>query len=566
MRLTRSWVVVAAAAILAVPLATSPSLASWTDQEWVHSDAVGTSELDCGTTPGFRTAASGRQVSGTLLGTNLDDVIAVDGVGNALDGTPTETWGPAGAYDLDGASTETYTRGNSLSVGALGGLLGVALPQITVGLPGFGVGTLAQYSQVTPTGRATGATGAVANQSNIATIGNYEGSNPPSNGSISLNQVLGSAITSALTDASLDIGAVSAISRIDGCDLLREATWDVPARPESASRDYDIAGLDLTLNAPALSTVVPTIESTVTTLQGQLNGLQGSLGSTLTSVLGNINLLGLVSLGGTSVTVSAIPDLHTVTSGVLDSFTDGVVTLSPRTGRITVDLEALLGGPNGLNDLDPNTLLTDADVLVSLGNRVNALLAAWQAKIIGDLTAATDAVHLKVEVALTAGLIVKLADVKLTIDADLGTIIRDPGTNTSLVGVSATLLGQNVTLTGQTLALVNTIVNSLLSTVRTAVANVFATITALDTSITAAITPLMTAVSAVFGVLAPILEIHVNVQPDQPGAPPATAYVPATRTATAEYRVTALRIGILDPLLPTSLNVATASAGPVSLP
>jgi hypothetical protein len=575
-RRTRTWLAAGAIAILAVPFMTSSSLASWTDQEWAHTEPLGTTSLDCGTTTGFTTQAAGRQVSGTLLGTDLDTLAAVRGVSNKIDGALNETYAPTpGAHDLDPTSTTTFTRATSLNVGVLSPLVGVFLPTVDVPTPpSLAVGTLAQYSQVRPTGIATGATGAVTNQSGIATIGDYGASTPPSNGSISLKSVLGSAIGSNIADVSLDIGAVSALSRVDGCDVLRQATWDIPAAPSAVTRDYDIANLDLTLTSPALAGLVTQVDTSVGQLQTKLNGLQGSLTTSLTTLLNqldvNLGVLG-VTTAGSGVSVTNIPDVAASVSTLLTGFSDadGIVTLSPRTGIIKVNLAKLLNGTNGLNSLGANTqfLLTPA-VLSNIGTRVANLVTSWRTQVINVLTAAANGTHLKIDLTATVTAVVlvttvNVAKVKIAIDADLGAL----HSNDSLLTAGVTLEVLDAVLLGGLLdSVLKPFLTSVTSLIRNAINDIYATITTLDTTLAAGVPVVANAVALVFSTLQPIFSLYVNVQPDEPGAPPATSFIPATSTSTAEYKVTALRIGILDGARPISVNLGTASAGPVSLP
>lgn len=575
---TRAWIAIGAIAILAVPFLTSSSLASWTDQEWAHAAPVSTSSLDCGTDTGFTTAASGRQVSGTLLGTDLDTVAAVRGVSNAIDGALSETYAPQpGAHDLDPGSTTAFTRATSLNVGVLAPLVGVFLPTIDIPTPpSLAVGTLSQYSQVKPTGIATGATGAVTDQSGIATIGEYGASTPPRNGSISLKDVLGSAITSNIADVSLDIGAVSALSRVDGCDVLRQATWDIPAAPTSVTRDYEIADLDLTLTSPALSALVTQVDSSVTTLQSKLNGLQAALLSGISGVLGGISAdlaILSVSTAGTSVSVTNVPDVAGAVSSLLNGFsdTDGIVTLSPRTGLIHVDLAKLLNGASGLNDLAPNTqFLLTPSVLADIGTRATSLVSSWRSQVVNALTAAASSTQVSISVAASVkALGITVANISIAIDANLGALHANNGALIS-AGVSVTLLNlSNPLLSGvlsSILGVLTPLQSALVSVIKGLVDDVFAVITTLDGVLAAGVPVIAGAVATVFTVLQPIFSLYVNVQPDRPGAPPAASFIPATSTATAQYEVTALRIGVLDGLKPISVNIGTASAGPVSLP
>ncbi|KJL48844.1 hypothetical protein RS84_00472 [Microbacterium hydrocarbonoxydans] len=578
MRRTRTWLAAGAIAILAVPFMTSSSLASWTDQEWAHTEPLGTTSLDCGTTTGFTTQAAGRQVSGTLLGTDLDTLAAVRGVNNKIDAALNETYAPTpGAHDLDPTSTTTFTRATSLNVGVLSPLVGVFLPTVDVPTPpSLAVGTLAQYSQVRPTGIATGATGAVTNQSGIATIGDYGASTPPSNGSISLKSVLGSAIGSNMADVSLDIGAVSALSRVDGCDVLRQATWDIPAAPNAVTRDYDIANLDLTLTSPALAGLVTQVDTSVGQLQTKLNGLQKALLDGINGVLGGISAdLAILSVttAGTNVSVTNIPNVAASVSSLLNDFSDadGIVTLSPRTGLIQVNLAKLLNGAGQLNNLSPNSqfLLTPA-VLSDIGARVTNLVSSWRAQVISALTAAANSTHVSISVAASVkALGITVANISIAINADLGALHANNGALIA-AGVSVTLLNQNNALLAAVissiLAVLTPLQAALVSVIKSLVDDIYATITTLDTTLAVGVPVVANAVALVFSTLQPIFSLYVNVQPDEPGSPPATSFIPATSTSTAEYKVTALRIGILDGARPISVNLGTASAGPVSLP
>ena len=91
-----------------MPSTIAATTASWPDDEWVH-DTVGTSSFDCGTDEGYATTASGRFLSGSLLGTNLDNVAALRGMTVTRDGAGALTVDPSNAQNLGSAPPDaTY--------------------------------------------------------------------------------------------------------------------------------------------------------------------------------------------------------------------------------------------------------------------------------------------------------------------------------------------------------------------------------------------------------------------------------------------------------------------------
>ncbi|GGH36640.1 choice-of-anchor G family protein [Microbacterium album] len=589
----RVWAVAGLVALLVVPATGNGSLASWTDAEWTTT-ALATQSFDCGTEEGYAAAASGRQVDGTLLGTPLGAVAEVQGVENRVDSAGAEHFHPVGAHDLDPEDRLAYTRATSLSVGALSGLAAVALPRIDAALPGFATGALGQYAQVTALGTATGATGLVTDRSGIVTIGEYGAATPPAASTISLGETL-PVIAGAVSDVGLEIGAVSALSRVDGCALLREAVWGIEAT-RAVERDYDIAGLQLVLDAPALRELVGVVESTVTALDGSLRGLEGALGSAINGAIGNVlglNLAPVATLAvqqrGSGVAVT-VPDLGAAVAGLLDEAADseGVVRLELREGRIAVDLTKLLSsGPHGLNDLPPNTeLVLDEQVVNALAGRVDAVLQDWVSTVVGALTTAVGGTRVSIDLAPTVMLGIlssprPIAQVRIGIDADLAALTGEgsalaTGIEVDLTGLRG--LGPIITgLLGLLLTPLTSALEGLGSVLVSAIAGVLEAplgiVGTLGTTLTGLTTTLVGAVESVLAPLPSVLSLQVNVQPDvtSPNPPPAgpPSYHPATATATAQYVVTALRVGIVAPAGSpgslTTLLLGTATAGPVTL-
>ncbi len=80
-------------------------------------------------------------------------------------------------------------------------------------------------------------------------------------------------------------------------------------------------------------------------------------------------------------------------------------------------------------------------------------------------------------------------------------------------------------------------------------------------------TTVVTLLSSIVDALPNVVSLMVNVQPDQSGAPPGSVYIPGTDSATPQYKVSALRIGLADALDPANIAhvlFATSTAGPVS--
>ncbi|GAA3654193.1 choice-of-anchor G family protein [Microbacterium marinilacus] len=568
----------AVAALLVVPLTTSTSLAAWNDAEWLRTPALTTTTVDCSAESGLVAEASARQVGGTLLGTDLASLAEVQGVGNGVDGDGIEWWEPSSAHDLDPAGTTTHTRSTSLSVAALSGVPLVSLPTLNAAVPGISAGALAQYSQVTAAGAAIGATGLVADRSGVITIGPYDAT-PPASSAISLSGVVPA--IAGVADATLTTGAVSAVSQVDGCALLASELWGVGTDEGTVRREYDIAGLGLTASAPALADLVPAVNGAVTTLGttvgGLSSGLTGALGSTLTTALNalNLNLLvGRVSVKSSSApAVVLTPPDFSAASALLGETRDSasVLSLNPGGGTVSADLAALLGDDeDGLNGLPPNTLIDGAE-LAALSARTTGFADDWIVAVQDALTSAVAQTGLRITQTLTLqacllGTCVDVATIGIDVRGTLGALAGNDTTLASQITITA--LG-GVNISSLLSPLTNTIVGAISAVLDSTLASASATITALGPTLDAILSPVAIGVGGLLTALAPIISLQVNLQPDvtAPNPPPADApsYRPATSTATAEYLVTALRIGLLSDARLTSLSLATATAGPVSL-
>lgn len=146
----------------------------------------------------------------------------------------------------------------------------------------------------------------------------------------------------------------------------------------------------------------------------------------------------------------------------------------------------------------------------------------------------------------------------------------------------------NVAGLGFDLELIEETVGDALSTTLQGVVNplLTTTIPGLTSTLTDLVDDLLIVLEQVLDPLAGVLSLGVNVQPDAPNPPPGQPtpmycmpdYDLATSTSTAEYMVTALRVSLLSGVvgtpgdvdycssIDTQVNLATASAGPVTIP
>ncbi|WP_163275866.1 choice-of-anchor G family protein [Cellulomonas iranensis] len=588
----RALVAAAAAAAVAAPAVVSTSTAAWREDEWTHG-LTATSSLRCGQDDGFTATSAGRFLSGSLLGTNLDPVAALQGVRlvRAADGALTVT--PPTAID-PGSPAPTATRLNPLTASALS-VVGLDLTGLGVGLPVGSAGALNQYAQVSGYGTATGAAGLVSDSGGVQVTPTTPSSALPGPAYVSLGTLLPS-ITN-LADTRLRVGAVASSAQLDGCADLRAMLWG-DGTATGAVRSYGVADVGLQTSSPVLGQLVQAVNATVGTLQtnlGTLGGTSGPIAAAIrTGLLGQLGAgLSLAPLSGT-VTVST-PDVAGAVAPLLTApLTDGVVTLNLSSGVIDVDLDALLGyAPGALSNQPPNTeVVLSAAVLNPLLTRVGALLDTWTGQVVQALLtavrSATVTVDLTTTVAASATVLgtpttVNVAGVRVQLTAPVGAIL-DSAAGTA-VPPNATV---SVTATGLAGTLVNTVLGILglsLSSITGAlngsgaallglVAPVLRTalvvpVTTLGTTLATLSGTLVTALSSLVTVLPSVVSLMLNVQPDRPGAPPGEPYTAGTATSTPEYRVTALRLGLAR--YTSSADVAhvrfaTSTAGPVGAP
>lgn len=583
MRRTTRRMALGSATLLVLVPGISASDAAWTDREWMHGP-VGTSSMRCGTDDVFAAEAVGRMLSGQVLTTDLDPVVAVHGVAATLDGAGALTVVPTTAID-PGSVAPTHTRLDPLAVDVLS-VVGLDLTGFGLGLPAGSAGALNQYVQVSALGRAAAAAGLVSDGGGVLVTPTTPTDQLPESAAIGLSTLLPA--MADISDASLRIGAVASSAVLDGCSVLREDLWSVgPAT--APERHYGVADIGLRVASPVLGTLTGTVNSTVGALEDTVSDLEGLggliAGTLLTDLVGGLVAgLGLGTVSG-SVVITGLDLVGALGTLLSDPIGDGVITVDLASGHVDVDLDALLGyAPGALSAQPPNTeLFLDDDALGPVLTRLGALLDTWSQAVTDALLAEIRTARLTVDLAVDINLLadaITVAKVTIDLDAPIGAILdsadgaADPptasvtvtATSTGLGGLLLTLLG--TTINGVLSALLGSATGMLTGAAGVLLTSLVNPVTALGTTLTSSALPLLASVSTLVDALPDVLSLMVNVQPDLPGAPVGETFRAAGPRSTAEYRVTALLVGLAPFLAPgdvARLRLGTSSAGPVAI-
>jgi hypothetical protein len=406
-----------------------------------------------------------------------------------------------------------------------------------------GLGTYTQWAQALDSGQARAAAGLVTDQSGAVDVdGTAAGAaTAPQAAAISLGHI----VPASLAGVTLDVGAAASSTSVQACGMING--WPTLAASPGISREYGVASLDLGADVPAAGTIV---DATNTALVGMptLQDLQSNLISALnTGVQEALGSLGLVRTTTTAAVVGL--DLTPVRALLEQPQTQGAVTLSLDTGRLTIDLARLPGAAALSKGRPPNTpvVLTQADI-TQLQEDVRSLLA----RVATRLGTAVDAVTVS-------------ATVKASVEVPLvGTVLGS--TDIQIAGTvgqyRAGTVQPSITAVGLDLTpLLSNLVGAVLGAVTTSVVvPLSAAVSNLDTALAPLIAGARADAGAILASVGALVSIHVNVQPDRPwpGVKPADVSAKA-----GEYKVSAVRIGLInDPEL-LSLSLGTSSAGPV---
>lgn len=595
---SRSAAIIAVVALgaLAASSGVVASSAAWTDREFVASHA---SSLSCDTAPAVDARAWGRILNGQVLGRSLDPIASTDGITVSNIAPAVTSTGSSAAAPVSSLGNDAWAA--ALGLGVLSSLnlgAGITLPLDA------GTGAYTQYGRATAAGVQTGAAGAVTTDgAGLASL-QTAGPTTPRLGTLRLSSVLDSVLpglgvaTGALADVDLAVGAVGSVADLDGCDVL----WNPASIATALDRDYLVASLDLGLTSNVVAGAGTSIDGTLAGLQPTLNGILtqtvstavvSSLTGTLTSALGGIAGVA-VDPNAVSVTVTGSINLAPVRALLTQTLTDGVVSINLSTGRVGADLAVLVGeaygDSYGLNGRAPNTSVLTPEVLNALLARVTTILNSFITTTVQN--AVTKAIRdTVIGVRLIADLdarvsVAGLGLVNLNQVLRLNTLFSGTiGGFTGVAGYAAPSASTTVTVLpgaigSDPLGLVAAAVNALLGTVLTAIVTAVATTvlptvgstvvnpivtllnsTAISTlaTITGSTIPAMiTTLRPVLDVLALLVKLTLNAQPDQPGS-----VGPPTTVVASRYFVSALQVGVVNggtSLL--GLWAASSSVGP----
>lgn len=577
-RWTRATIATAVGAVLVIPAGITATTASWGDTEWTHGEAIGTDLLACDGGTALATRSRGTLLAGQVFGVDLDAIAELEEMRLTVDAAGISTPQPGDAIDL-GSSPPTTTYANPLDVTALG-TVGMDLTGFSVALPGAAWGAAGQWTQGSTNGRAAGASGLITDSGGILVSETTPGPQVPQPATIDLTDLLPA--VAGLDQATLEIGAVAASVQLDGCAALQEQIWGITPSQAVAQRDYGIAGMEVVLDAPAVGALAGAVTAAVGDLDtavGALVGQGGLIAQNLRTTLGLTapgvsiaSMAGNVAITGLDLSATVEPLLDVTLQG--DGF-----AIDLANAQILVDIERLTGPLNGAG---PNTeLVLSAGVITDIVAEAGTLLDDWAEDVTGALRAALRDAQLGIDLTTSvAAAGYTLATVRLGVDATIGQVLDGDAT----IGVSLSnqptglIVGTiNLALGALGLPTLSSVLTALSGSggaLTTGLANLLTTelmdrVTSLGATLSALAGPVVDVLAGVLNELPAVLSVMVNVQPDQGGAPPGISFVAAGPRSTAEYAVTALRIGLADVAAPDDIAhvlFATGSAGPTTLP
>ncbi|PZF81616.1 hypothetical protein C1I92_20280 [Jiangella anatolica] len=453
-----------------------------------------------------------------MLGTDLDAVAELAGVEVENLGEP-EAVTDANPLDL--------TVLDTLNVSIPGG---VQLPLSDI----IQLGAVNQWASAEDGGASHAATGAVADNGGIGT-GVEAGF--PGNATFDLTDLLGDALTDLIADLELELGAISSEAHLAPSGEAFEFT-----------SDYEIAGGQLRLTIPLLADLLPQVQDAVATVDEVVNGLagpEGTIASTLSTVEGLLNLLSVAGVENPDITVSLETDLAGAVEELLATpLGEGTgVELNLAEGTLVVDLDTLLGG---LNDQPPNTEVLSPEVISQLAETIGTLLDSLVTDVVETVENALRAATLDVKIyAEVGGLLPGTLDLQLT-----GTLAD------VLTGEAAFVNNSTGVVVGLISALIAPVLDTLISTVGGVVEDlVFAEggpLTTLGETVGGLVSSLLESLTPVGDLLATLLSIKLNVQPEA---------VALARATDGPYSVAALEVTALPAAPAAVVTLAKSTVG-----
>ncbi|SDH67309.1 choice-of-anchor G family protein [Agrococcus jejuensis] len=489
---------------------------------------------------------------------------------------------------------------NGLNLGLLGGELeviedGLTVPLLHAGqdnglLELGGAGVLSSYADASSANDAVAAAGLLDEDGGLQLDPNEEPPSGTGSSSVDLTALLGSLGVDAVTDeivdqVSLELGAFGSHATevddaFDSEYLLTDLTLDVHS-------DL-VAGITTQLRTGLTGVTID--------LRTDLNGLAGPDGAVQDVLDGlnvDLNALGLASLTLDDIQVNVTaPDLSAAvdtalggSNGVLVS-DDQSVTIDLATGAVSVDLAQIVNPDGiGLNGLDPNTQILDADTIQALTTGIASALGDITTPLTNSVSTLLNTTSLTVgiDVAASAALplgvgTIPIIDGSILISGTIGQFANGTATSTVNIALIPGLIASlgpivgpavqglvNGLVSGLTTELVGTIVPAIVAGLATPVANILAASSGdVSTAIQGVVVGATNLLSpALSGVASNIASITVNVQPHlvagggQPFATNRDGY--STMSGTEEvdipdgYTVRAMTITLLPNALGSNL-------------
>jgi hypothetical protein len=294
--------------------------------------------------------AEAQYLSGTLLGTSLDNLAAIEG----------------SSAEVSASETATETQTRNLNLNVVDGVLVLEAPNgVQIPLDVGEAGVIGQYAQASPDGSSRAVSGLVSEEGVIGV--SPDGTNPP--GPLSLN------LSELLNDDSL--GNLRLTTGVNTASATQAA-------PAAAQGDYNISDLNLVINSDVIAALTGQIDASVDGVQADVDAVVGPDGSLLDALLpAGANVIS--SNASLDVDLQATVDAVLAENEVLGG--EGPVTVNLATGDITVDIAALLAA-NGqdLNNLPANTELVSPEILALVTAEVDELVEG----LLGEVSAAID--------------------------------------------------------------------------------------------------------------------------------------------------------------------------------
>ena len=306
--------------------------------------------------------AQGQLLSGTIAGSNLDNVAELTPAMASNDGTqPTQvSKDPLSATVLDSA-TISAPNGINANLGDYAD-----------------VGGVSQFAMAAKDGSSMASSGVLGNNGAIDTAGD-SGQNGSGSVTLDLDKLLGDKFAGVLTDLTLQAQDVAAQANAHG---------------STASGDYTLNGLTLNFTSPAIANLGQKVDAALAPSEAQIGALDGSTGDLSDAVNSVVKKISpILNLAGANATVTANVDanLQDAVAPLLDgTYGDGAVKFDLSTGKVSVDLEKLEGGD--LNNEPVGTEVLSDAVVNKILNSIAGTVSTLGDQIVDKATSAiTDA-------------------------------------------------------------------------------------------------------------------------------------------------------------------------------